>query len=106
VWTRPRAALIAGEPLQPLDRALLIADSANGISRELSMEEWLFVPPSLSLQAGDVVILAVRWSALHEVLRLSRHCLLSVYSRSQSTLLEAPPPPRPRTNRPSGLSVR
>jgi hypothetical protein len=52
VWTRPRAALIAGEPQHPLDRALLIADSANGISRELAMDEWLFVPssPSLALE--------------------------------------------------------
>jgi hypothetical protein len=49
VWTRPRGPLIAGRPLQPLDRALLIADSANGISRELPMDEWMFVPPSLSL---------------------------------------------------------
>jgi hypothetical protein len=41
--------LIAGEPLQALDRALLVADSANGISGELPMGEYLFVPPSLSL---------------------------------------------------------
>jgi hypothetical protein len=46
VWTRLRFALIAGEPL---DRALLIADSANGTSRELPMNEWMFVPPSLPL---------------------------------------------------------
>ncbi|MBV8368316.1 MAG: thioesterase family protein [Candidatus Eremiobacteraeota bacterium] len=49
VWSRPRIPLIAGEPLAPLDRALLVADSANGISGELPMGEWLFVPPSLSV---------------------------------------------------------
>ena len=49
VWSRPRVPLIAGEPLDGLDRALLVADSANGVSAELPMQEWLFVPPSLSL---------------------------------------------------------
>ncbi len=49
VWTRVRVPLIAGEPLRPLERLLLAADSANGISGELPMREWLFVPPSLSI---------------------------------------------------------
>lgn len=49
VWTRPRVPLIAGEPLAALDRALLIVDSANGISGELPMGDWMFVPPSLSV---------------------------------------------------------
>jgi hypothetical protein len=65
VWARPRVALIAGEPLQPLDRALIIADSANGISGELPMGEWLFVPPSLSVAlerypCGDWALLEAR----------------------------------------------
>jgi hypothetical protein len=49
VWTRPLVPLVDDAPLEPLDRALLIADSANGISAELPMADWLFVPPSLSL---------------------------------------------------------
>ena len=49
VWARPRVTLIANEPLQQLDRALILADSANGISSELPMGDWLFVPPSLSV---------------------------------------------------------
>jgi hypothetical protein len=49
VWARPRVTLIAGEAAHALDHALLVADSANGISRELPMNEWIFVPPSLSL---------------------------------------------------------
>ena len=49
VWTRPRIPLIAGEAPQPFDRVIGIADSANGISGELPMGEWLFVPMSLSL---------------------------------------------------------
>jgi hypothetical protein len=49
VWSRAKVPLIAGEPLQPLDRLLLVVDSANGISGELPFRDWLFVPPSLSL---------------------------------------------------------
>jgi acyl-Coa thioesterase superfamily protein/acyl-CoA thioesterase superfamily protein len=49
VWTRPRVPLIASEEPQPFDRVIAVADSANGISGELPMGEWLFVPPSLSL---------------------------------------------------------
>ena len=49
VWCRPRIPLVAGEPLTELDRILLVADSANGVSHELPFGEWLFVPPSLSI---------------------------------------------------------
>lgn len=49
VWTRPRVPLVAGEAPQPFDRVIVLADSANGISGELPMGEWLFVPMSLSL---------------------------------------------------------
>ena len=49
VWARARIPLVAGEPLAPLDRALLIVDSANGVSGELALAEWMFVPPSLSV---------------------------------------------------------
>jgi hypothetical protein len=49
IWGRTRVPLIAGEAHEPIDSALIIADSANGISGELPMGEWLFVPPSLSL---------------------------------------------------------
>jgi len=65
VWTRPRVPLIAGEPLEAIDRVLLVADSANGISGELPMNDWLFVPPSLSLAferypRGEWVLLEAR----------------------------------------------
>lgn len=49
VWMRPRLPLIAGEPRRTLDAALIVADAANGISGELPMREWMFVPPSLSV---------------------------------------------------------
>jgi hypothetical protein len=65
IWGRPRVPLIAGEAHEPVDSALIIADSANGISGELPMGEWLFVPPSLSLALqryprGEWVLLDAR----------------------------------------------
>jgi hypothetical protein len=49
VWSRLRVPLVEGKPLGPIERAIVVADSANGISGELAMDRWLFVPPSLSL---------------------------------------------------------
>jgi hypothetical protein len=49
VWTKVRLPLIADEPAQPIDRLLVVADSANGLSAELPLHEWLFVPPSVSI---------------------------------------------------------
>ena len=65
VWARPRIPLVDDAAPAPLDQALLIADSANGISGELPMAEWLFVPPSLSLAlerypAGEWTLLEAR----------------------------------------------
>jgi len=65
VWTRPRIPLIAGEAPQPFDRVIGIADSAIGISGELPMGAWLFVPMSLSLALqryprGDWTLLEAR----------------------------------------------
>lgn len=49
VWTRTRIPLVAGEPPHAVERILLVADSANGISGELSLGEWSFVPPTLAI---------------------------------------------------------
>jgi hypothetical protein len=49
VWTRVRIPLVAGEELTPLQRVMLVADSANGLSSLLSFEEWLFIPPALNV---------------------------------------------------------
>jgi len=63
VWARPRIPLLAGEPLQPLERALVIADSANGVSSALNPREWLFIPPAITVTLhrypeGDWIYLA------------------------------------------------
>ncbi|MQA05116.1 MAG: thioesterase family protein [Streptosporangiales bacterium] len=49
VWTRPRIPLVAGVPLQPLDRVLLTADAANGISGVVPLDGWLFIPPAATV---------------------------------------------------------
>ncbi|MCW2936576.1 MAG: hypothetical protein JWM19_7538 [Actinomycetia bacterium] len=63
VWARPRIPLVAGEPMHPLDRVLVVADSANGVSSALNPKEWLFIPPAITVTLhrypeGDWVYLA------------------------------------------------
>jgi hypothetical protein len=49
VFARPRIALVAGSELTPLERLLLMVDSANGISGELPPARFTFVPVSLTI---------------------------------------------------------
>ena len=48
VWTRVRVPLIAGQPLTALDRTLVAADAANGISVELPIDSWWSIPPGMT----------------------------------------------------------
>jgi hypothetical protein len=49
VWSRMRVGLVAGEETTGLQRVLAVADSGNGVSGVLPMEEWLFINPELSV---------------------------------------------------------
>src|SRR5262245_52418121 len=49
VWFRVRPELVAGEALSPLARALVAADSGNGISALLDHRRYLFINPELSV---------------------------------------------------------
>ncbi|HLK41530.1 MAG TPA: thioesterase family protein [Polyangiaceae bacterium] len=49
IYTRARLPLIEGEPLSPLQRVLLMVDSANGISSAISFIEYTFVPVALDV---------------------------------------------------------
>jgi hypothetical protein len=49
VYTRPLIPLLEGEPLTPLERLLLMVDSANGISAALPLGQFLFVPVELTV---------------------------------------------------------
>jgi hypothetical protein len=49
VWARPRIPLLPGQPTSPLERLLLMVDSANGVSWELDIARYTFVPVSLTV---------------------------------------------------------
>jgi acyl-coenzyme A thioesterase PaaI-like protein len=49
VWARLRVPLVAGRDTAGLDRLLVLADSANGVSLELPMTEWLSMPTALTV---------------------------------------------------------
>jgi hypothetical protein len=48
-WTRVRVPLIEGVELDPLSRALIVADSINGLSVELPISEYFSIPPGLTV---------------------------------------------------------
>jgi hypothetical protein len=48
-WVRPRTPLLAGYEMSSLARAVLIADSASGISAELSWDKWTFLNVDLDV---------------------------------------------------------
>jgi hypothetical protein len=48
-WSRPRIPLIDGEPLTGLQRLLILADAANGVSGTLDWKHWVFIPPGLTV---------------------------------------------------------
>jgi hypothetical protein len=49
VWSRLRFPLIAGEEPTPLERLLVMADAASGVSAMLDWDEWLFVNVDLGV---------------------------------------------------------
>lgn len=49
VWARPRIPLIENMEIGGLDALLLMVDSANGISAELDIHKWTFVPVDLTV---------------------------------------------------------
>jgi Thioesterase-like superfamily len=66
-WTRVRIPLIENQPLTGVQRLLVVADSANGLSAELSFADWLFVPTALTvtlhrLPVGEWIFMRARTS--------------------------------------------
>jgi hypothetical protein len=49
VWARQRVPLVAGEEPSPLQRLMLVADSANGAAAPLDIRRWLFVNTELTI---------------------------------------------------------
>jgi hypothetical protein len=65
VWARVRLPLVDGVPLTGQDRVLIAADSANGLSLSLPLEQWFSIPPTMTATllrppAGEWVHLACR----------------------------------------------
>jgi hypothetical protein len=54
VWSRLLVPVVGDEPPSPVARMLAMVDSANGISAELDVRRWLFVPVSLTVSLARV----------------------------------------------------
>ena len=65
VWTRPRVAVVAGREPSALQRAVLVGDSASGVSAELDWNRWSFVNTDLDVHLlrpveGEWILLDAR----------------------------------------------
>ncbi len=49
VWSRPRIPLVAGQETVGIEALILMIDSANGISAELDIRSWTFVPVDMTV---------------------------------------------------------
>lgn len=49
LWTRVRIPLVAGEETAPLHRLMVAADSTNGVSARLPIQEWWSIPNTLTV---------------------------------------------------------
>lgn len=49
VWTRVRIPLVAGEAPTPEQRLLVVADATNGLTAQLPIADWWFIPPTLTV---------------------------------------------------------
>jgi hypothetical protein len=49
VWSKLRVEIVRGEPVSAIARTLAMVDSANGISAELDVRKFLFVPVNLTV---------------------------------------------------------
>lgn len=49
VWVKPRIPLIEGHEINELESVILMIDSANGVSAELNILNWIFVPVDMTI---------------------------------------------------------
>ena len=73
---QPIPISVAGQELTGLDRTLVAADAANGISAELPIDSWLSIPPGMTTHLvreaeGEWVHLACRTQVAAEGIGLS-----------------------------------
>jgi hypothetical protein len=67
-WTRLRVPLVAGEPASPLERLLVMADAASGISHLLDWRRWVFINVDLGIHLERPP--EGEWMAMNAVTRL------------------------------------
>ncbi len=69
LWSRMRIPLLPGEEPSPLTRVLAMVDSANGVSWELDLATYTFVPVNLTVSMTRVPV--GEWVGMEAVTRLS-----------------------------------
>ena len=67
-WTRLRVPVVGGEPPSPLERLLVMADAASGISHVLDWTRWVFINVDLGIQLERPP--EGEWMAMDAVTRL------------------------------------
>lgn len=70
-WTRPLHPLVAGEPMTPLQRVLIAADSGNGISSTLDFSRYRFLNVDLTVHLARMP--AGEWVCLDAVTAAEPH---------------------------------
>lgn len=70
VWARMRVPLIADEEPSGLQRVLTLADSGNGVSHAVPIEQWVFVNTELTVHLAAVP--AGEWICLDARTRIDR----------------------------------
>jgi hypothetical protein len=68
-WARLKGVVVEGEPVTPLQRILAMVDSANGISAELDVAKFLFVPVNLNVSLTRYP--AGEWTGMRAVTSIS-----------------------------------
>lgn len=99
-WLRMRVPLVEGRPIEPLSRALIAADSGNGVSGVLDWRKYVFINPDLSVHlhrypAGEWVCLDSRTTLGGEGIAMAATVLHDVrgpIGRAAQSLLIAPRP--------------
>jgi hypothetical protein len=111
-WVRPRTELLPGYRMSALARAVLVADSASGISAELSWQDWTFLNVDLDVHLsrqpdGDWLLMDAKTHLGPSGAAVARSTLSDVYGvcgAGLQTLVLAPtarPPDDPGNSGPS-----
>ncbi len=100
VWATPRIPLVEEETIAPIEAAVLVADSANGISSVLPFDRYLFIPPAISTTLmrypkEPTVAISARTQVSADGIGITRATLLDAdgpFAYMQQALYVAPRP--------------